>query len=475
LKQRSPDLSTDYTGGFSMGGNQSLDGMLDLKSDNPRAVLQALGTTLPEGDSLNSDAIEGRTEGTMLAPNLNAAELTLDDTTATGSVGADFGRAKPRFIADLTMNRLDLTPFLGSGSQQQDSDPSLNEDWDDTPLDLASLRAVDATVTIAASEVVMDQITLTDAKLATRLDDGRLSAAFRQDDDKPGFKVFQGNWSGDLVLDASRSTPTMQIEAVADSIVAQDMLSSLTGFTNLTGLGDVHIDLTSQGNSIKALVNGLDGKFETDLADGVLRGLNLAKLVQKGSNLQELLSSGSLSIASFREAISPEATTDFSQFLGSLDIANGVATLTDLKIDNPAVGVLGSGQIDLGARTLDIRLTPRVDVNAAGAGATFGVADIPVPVRVYGSWSNVRFGLDSSAVQAELTSRLRNRAANELANRIGGDAGGLIGEIVGASPAGDGASEPTESRDLEDELRDRALGALFGNSNRDQNSEENPD
>ena len=468
LKQRSPDLSTDYSGGFSLGGDQSLDGMLDLSSNNPRGVLAAFGTVLPEGDALNRIAIKGRTEGSVQAPSLNAAELTLDDTTATGSVGADLSRPKPRIIADLSMNRLDLTPFLGAGSQQQDTDPSLNEDWDDTPLDLASLNAMDATVTIAASEVVMDQITLTDAKLASRLDDGRLSATFGRDDNQPGFRVFQGDWSGDFVLDASRSTPTMQISALADGIVAQDMLTALTGFTNLSGLGDVQVNLNSEGNSIKALVNGLDGKFESDLADGALRGLNLAKLVQNGSNLQDLLSSGSLSIASFREAISPQATTDFSQFLGNLDISNGVATLTDFNIDNPAVGVLGSGQIDLGARTLDIRLTPRIDVNAAGAGSTFGVADIPIPVRVFGSWSNVRFGLDSSAVQAELTSRLRNRAANELVNRLGGDAGGIIGEIVGATPRGDGASEPSEPLNLEDELRNRALGALFGTPDDDE-------
>ena len=316
----------------------------------------------------------------------------------------------------------------------------------------------------------MDQITLPDALLSTRLDDGRLSAIFRRDDDAPGFKVFQGNWSGDLVLDASRSTPTLEINALADSIAAQDMLTSLTGFRNLNGLGDVLIDLNSEGTSIKALINGLDGQFQTDLNDGALRGLNLTKLVQKASNLQDLLSGGGLTVASFQEAFSPDATTDFSKFIGSLDITNGVATLTDLNIDNPVVGVIGSGQIDLGARTLDIRLTPRIDVAAAGEGATIGLSDIPIPVRVYGSWSSVRFGLDSSAVQAELTARLRNEAANEIADRLGGDAGAIIGGIIGGS-SNNGASDD-EAPSLEDELTNRALGALFGLRDDDEDEEE---
>ena len=153
-----------------------------------------------------------------------------------------------------------------------------------------------------------------------------------------------------------------------------------------------------------------------------------------------------------------------------MDITNGVATLTDLNIDNPVVGIFGSGQIDLGARTLDIRLTPRLDVNAAGAGSTIGVGDIPIPVRIYGSWSSVRFGLDSSAVQAELTSRLRGQAASELADRIGGDAGAIIGDIVGGGSSRDATDEDAPS--LEDEIANRALGALFGNRDRDEETEE---
>ena len=471
LKQRGQDLITDYSGSLNFSGDQALEGSLSIASDNPRAVLAALGSDLPPGESLNALALSGRTTGTVMAPELNDAKIMIDDTEADGTLGADLRGRTPRISADLVMQRLDLTPFLGAGSQQSDPEPSLNEDWDDTPLDLAALKTMDATVTIAATEVIMDQITLNDARLNTRLDAGRLSAIFRQDEDVPGFRAFQGNWSGDMVLDASRSTPTLQVSALANGIAAQEMLSALTGFRNLNGLGDVQLNLTSQGSSLKALINGLDGAFESDLNDGALTGMNLTKLVQSASSLQGLMTGGGLSVSSFQDAFSPNASTDFSKFLGNLEIQNGVATLTELNIDNPVIGVFGSGQIDLGARTLDIRLTPRVDVNAAGAGSTIGVGDIPIPVRVYGDWSNVRFGLDSSAVQAELTSRLRNRAAGEITSRIGGDAGNILGQIVGGSEAAEPTANeepPEEAPSLEDELRSRALGALFGNRDRDE-------
>lgn len=474
FKQRAPDLNTDYSGNLSLSGDQLLDGALNLSSDNPRAVLDVFDIALAQGQSLNRLSIEGQTTGSLLAPTLSDAKLRLDDTNATGNLGADLRGPRPRIVADLTMDELDVTPFLGSGSQKQDPDPSLNEDWDDTPFDLAGLRAVDATVTIAAETVVIDQIALSDAVLNTRLDDGRLSAIFRQDDDTPGFRVFQGEWYGDLVLDASRSTPRLQVEALASSIAAQEMLTALTGFQNLSGLGDVHVNLSSEGNSLKALVNGLDGNFESDLNEGALKGVNLAKMVRDATNLGDLLRSGNLTLASFRDAFSSEAETDFSKFIGNLEFSNGIATISNLNMDNPVLGVTGTGIIDLGARTLDISLTPRVDITAAGAGSTIGLANIPIPVRVYGNWASPQFGLDSGAVQAELTARLRGQAASELGDRIGGDAGRIIGGIVGGQGVAlpppstepdteavpeDAASEP----DLEEELLNSALGAIFGN------------
>ncbi|MCR9078794.1 MAG: AsmA family protein [Hyphomonadaceae bacterium] len=491
LKQRSADLATDYSGDLSLAGDQAITGALDLRSDNPRKVLETFGTVLPEGESLNAVSIKGQTTGSLMAPNLSGAALVLDDTTATGDIGADLRGPRPRIVADLTMDTLDLTPFLGSGSQKQDQTPSLNEDWDDTPFDLAGLRAVDATVTVAADTVVIDQITLQDALLNTRLDDGRLSAIFRRDDDTPGFRVFQGDWYGDLVLDASRSTPTLELEALATSIAAQEMLTALTGFQNLSGLGDVHVKMSSQGNSLKSLINDLDGNFESDLNHGALKGLNLAKMVRDATSLTDLARSGNLTITSFRDAISPEAETDFSQFIGNLEFTNGVASISDLSIENPVVGITGAGSIDLGARTLDISLTPRVDISASGAGSTLALGDIPIPVRAYGNWSNIQFGIDQAAVQAELTARLRGQAGSEIGDRIGGDAGRIIGDIIGGrstapstpsetpsepstEPPAD-AEQPAEEPDLEDELRDRALDALFGRRDPEPPAEEAPE
>lgn len=484
FKQRSAALNTDYSGTIALADGGRFDGQLTSRSSNPRAVLTALNVDVPEGESLQALSLDGQVEGNLKSLSLSNATLALDDMRATGSIGADLTGSQPRLLANLDMQTLDLTPFLGAGADKTDKTANLGQDWSDEPLALDGLRAVDATLDIRAAKVVVNQITLEDALLKTRLDDGRLSAIFRQDDDKPGFKAFRGNWSGDLVLDASRRTPTLSIEAQADSVAAQDMLTSLTGFRNLDGIGAIHVDLSSSGNSIKSLVSGLNGNFESDVANGALKGLNLAKMVRSADNLQGVLTSGNLTLSGFRDAISPDAETDFSSLVAGLNFTNGVARVTNLNLDNPVVNVTGSGAIDLGNRSIDIRLVPAFDKSAQHQASALQLNGVPIPVRIHGNWSAIKYELDAAYVAQVLAQRATGQIGDDIADSIGGDLGNIVGGIVGgrspspSTPAptdpvpDEDAQSPTQPaeteppRSVEDELKDlavdSALGAIFG-------------
>ena len=482
LTQRSDWLSTDFQGQLSLLANAAQSSKLTVRSDSPRGLLARLGSPLPDGETLQNFSLEGQLSGSGQAPKLNAVTLILDEMTATGSLAANLAGARPNVTATLVTDILNLTPFMSSDESAPQTPANLATDWSDESFDLAALNLLDAQLNITASEILMDKITLSDARLTADLQQGRLNAAFTRDEQTPGFRAFEGDWSGSLVLDTARATPQMRLQASADSIAAKKLLGDLTGYTGLSGLGDVTLDLTSQGSSLKALVNGLDGSFNSDLNQGALSGINLAKLVRDASSLSSLLSSGNLNLQSFRDAISPEAETDFSRFIGNLQFNQGVATITDLQLNNPVVAVIGSGRIDLGARSIDIRLAPSVDVNAQGQGQSLGLNSIPIPVRISGPWTKLSFGLDTAAVQAELTRQARARAGQEIGNRLGGDVGTIIGGIVGGE-----ITQPTETstpedagtprQSLEDELRDRAvegaLGALFGRPSASEEEDDN--
>lgn len=461
LTHRGPLIDADYTGRLSLGGQGALNGRLSANSDDLRGLLGALDVEVPDGDRLRSFSIQGNTSGSFEGFSLADATLNLDDLSATGKLGADISGARPKLSADLSMPRLDLTPFLGAG----EAPAQTMEDWDDTPLALDTLQMLDANLTLNAGEVVINDITLQDALLVTTLNNGVLSAIFRRADNQPGFRAFDGAWAGDMTINASTATPSMSVDATAEGVAAQKLFEAFTGFNRLDGIGRVELDMSSEGNSLKGLINGLDGDFETALDDGVLRGINLSQFIQSADNLTALLSSGDLSLASFRGAVSETAETEFTEFLGDLKFTNGVAAIENLELRNPVVGVIGDGSINLADRTIDITLKPRIDRGAQGQGNTIGLSGIAVPVRISGSWTNLSYGFDTQAVQQELTARARGRVADEITNRVEGPLGGLLGEVVGGGRGNQtqpSQEEPEAEQSIEDEVRDRVLDGLFG-------------
>ncbi len=477
IKQNSDLLTVDFSGDLSLAQDGQSNGALKASSANMRALLDLFNVQLADGETMQAFAVDGTVAGSRQTLALTNASVTLDDLTATGTLGADLSGAKPRVEADLTMPALDLTPFLGSGNQDTTTPANLNNDWNDDPLALEGLKAVDAVIDINAGSITLGKVTLNDALLKTRLDKGRLSASFERDDAVPGFKAFDGNWSGNLQLNAAAPTPTLSLRAKADSITTQKMLSALMGYTGLTGLGGIDVDLRSSGNSIKSLVNGLDGSVASQVANGDLAGINLAQMVRSAENLEGLIRSGGLSAGSFRDAISPEAETDFSSLNSGLSFQGGVGTIQQLNLSNPVVSVSGSGQIDLGARTFDIRLVPTIDRRAQGQGSTLGIDQIPIPVRISGPWTKPSFGLDANAVQQELTRRL----TGQLEDRIRGELGNVLGRSQPTTPSPQGPTAETNDSDpaqpdapaksIEDELKDQAIegaiGAIFGNRKKD--------
>lgn len=456
LSQSSDLLQSSFNGALTLSELGSFAGALEASSSDLRALLATFGVELAPGETLRRFSLQGVLGGNMQSPEFNEMRFALDDTELAGSLGADLTGDVPSISANLTTNGLDLTPFIGTPDAMADTEPSLNEDWSDEPLALDSLKLVNADIDIMADSVTVDQITLDDAQLQTSLQNGVLSAVFRRDENAPGFRAFDGNWSGDLRLDASTQTPSFAVKADASGVAAQQVLRAFTGYEGLSGIGGLSIDMSSTGNSLKALINDLDGSLDTELADGLVAGVDMAQMVRSADALTSALRSGDLNIQAFQSAFEPSAETDFSEMLGDLQFNNGVATIQDFRLINSVLGVEGAGQIDLGARTLDIQLTPKVDASGSGNQSTLGVAGIPIPVRISGAWASPSFSLDQRGIEQALVSGLQGRLDNELRGLLGGALGN------GGSSNLD-TEEEEEPQSLEDELRDRALGAIFGN------------
>ena len=388
------------------------------------------------------------------------------------------------------MGALDLSPFLAPADQDA-REPQPLEEWSKDKLDLAGLQAADANLNIKTSKLTLGSVVLTDAALATKLERGNLTA------DLSRFKAFGGNWTGNMRVDASGQIPSVGFSMQGDSVAISSLLGTLAGFDRLTGTGAFKVDATARGTSIDEIMRGLNGELSTNLNEGALKGLNVTQLVRSAQSLQQAFQSGSLNNLDFRGVLSPAAETEFTSFNTVLSVQNGVANVDLLKLLNPVLGIDGTGRIDIGGQSLDVRLATAIDKSGQGQGSVVQLNGIPVPVRLSGSWDALKVSPDFSGVQSALQAELTGRLQQEINDRAGDVAGSIIGNIIGgqqqnpaapnapSTPATDAPATPdaqqpqTPPPSAEQQLEDAAekaardaLGNLFGRRQAQKPAEE---
>jgi AsmA protein len=465
-------LEAAYTGEVALAEPGAFKGKLNASSDKLRDLLAAAEIEMAPGSTLQTFAATSDVSGSFTNIALSALDLKLDQITAKGTAGIDLTGEKPRLTGKLNMGSLDLSPFLAPADQKPQAAKPM-EAWSKDKLDLAGLSAANADLQITTSQITLGSVKLTDAALTANLTDGKLNA------DLSKFKAFGGNWDGRMTVDASSAVPAVSFAMNGDSVAMSNLLGTLAGFDKLAGTGAFKVEASARGDSLDALMHGLNGEVSTNLSEGALKGLNVTQLVRSAQSLQTAFTTGKLNNLDFRSVLSPTAETDFTKFDSVLKIQNGVANVNLMKLISPALGIDGTGNIDIGGQKLDLRLATAIDKKGQGQGAVVQLNGIPVPVRLSGSWNQLKVTPDFSGVQAALEAELKGKLVDGITGKAGDNVSGIVGGIIGVppktttgTPAGTGTETPAETtspKSTEEQLEDAAeqaakdaLGGLFG-------------
>lgn len=455
-----PLVMATYDGALTLGADGRIDGDLAASSGNLRSLLEALGTVLEPGDTLKAFSFTGRAEGSLSRIAVNGINFSLDDIAGSGDVALDLTGARPKLTGALSTGPLDLTPFMGPPPPEQP------QGWSKTPLALEGLKAADADIALKSERLRIDKVVLEDADITAKLVNGNLSANINN------VTTFGGRWAGVLSVDAGQTTPRLDMSLTGNSILIETLMQTLTGTDRLAGLGEFSLDVSSEGASIHDMMNALDGTVSADLANGALKGINLAQLFRTTGNLRESLASGSFSLG-----LSPGAETDFTSFVTRLNIRDGVASIEAMNMVNPVLGARGLGTIGLGDQTLNMGLQFAADRTGQGNLSDVQLNGLGIPLKITGSWTSPRIVPDTQALTQALVggqvNRLQDAARGQLGSALGGTAGDILSGVLGggsqtapADPADvedpeAAPAEPTPEDRVEEAARE-ALGGLFG-------------
>lgn len=362
-------------------------------------AVNASGDKLP-GKSISSE-MKGRVQ-------VDAKKETVQANLAGGllqsqvkaRVGVN-GFADPAIHFDVDVDQFDADLYMPKKSA---GTPKANEP--EQPLDLSALRKLklDGSLRIGALKVA--NIKSTNVRLDVKARNGQVNVA------PLSANLYQGSMKGSVSVNA-QATPSIAVNQMLSGVNVATLTKDAANFDTLEGRGNVGMNLTMQGNTVSAMKKALNGTMSLNLADGAIKGINIAKKLR---DAQGMLGKGGASAQT--QSANKEEKTDFSELKASFKVNNGIAHNDDLSLKSPLLRVTGNGDINIGNDSINYVAKATLAKTLEGQGGKDAVGGITVPVRVSGPFADLKYTLDFGAMVGEAAKQKIEERKEEIKTRL---------------------------------------------------------
>ncbi|MGB4812572.1 MAG: AsmA family protein [Methylophilaceae bacterium] len=349
--------------------------------------------------------IKLKADGQKIA--LNPVNAKVDDSQIAANVGiSDFSNPVYKFI--LAIDKLDADRYMTKTDASEKGAV-------DTQIDLSALKKLNASGEAKIGWLKLANIKTQNVNLGLKAANGVATLA------PFSANLYQGSMAGSLTVDA-RSTPSIKLKQSMKNVSVGPLMFDAIKNDMLSGRGTVNVDVSTQGNTVSALRKGLSGNAALSLTDGALKGVDIA------GSLREL--KNKINILKAKEADADQSKkTDFSELTATFNIKNGVAYNNDLAMKAPILRLAkgdSQGEIDIGNEKINYLAKPTIVKSLKGQGGAEldSLAGIAIPLKISGSFSAPKYGLDFAAVGTAL-------AKSKLLDKVGGEKGAAVKELLG--------------------------------------------
>jgi AsmA protein len=368
-----------------------------LGARSVRSFAAWMGSPMPPGNGFGLIALEGQFAAQNGLYGLSHAHLAFDSMDLNGDVSLDTNPDVPMLKARLTINRLDVNPYLAPGASDDTVAAGKAKKTDPgAQLSLGGLKAINADVMFVVGELVTPDLKLDRAAVKAMLKNGVLDA------DITNISAYGGSGKAKIVIDASASEPKFSQSIDLTGLKVQPFLNQLMGVKDITATGSVSMQLASHGNRVDDIVKRLSGKGEIRFKDGYISGVDLAQVARV---LQSVVTAQVLT-----DAISDDAKTTFGEMGGTFAVKDGVLHTDDLALTNPTIEIKGRGDIDLSAKFVDIHFEPHAKKGLPG----INLVDVGVPFTVKGPWNKPNYTPDVVGLTKNIVKKLGDDATSPL-------------------------------------------------------------
>ena len=342
--------------GMIDAGGAGISGTIKAESADPVSLAGKFGVALPP---LGALALEMTGRAGQGRYDVNDLRLRLGQTDLSGEISVDSGGAVPKLIAGLNAKRIDITPFLhatGTGSapiaapapaqavRSARPQAAQRRVIADTPLPFDLLASVNAELSLAAGQVTIAPVSLTDLNLQAVLQDGLLNVS------PFTMNGLQGDIDISAGLDGSKTPPTLSVNGAVTDLDIGAASETLTGpgfgrFALTGGKVRLKTALRSAGGTMRDVASGLNGTIDLQMQAAILQGIDVEPLL-KGD------------LPGALNAARKQGQTALSCLVARFDIKDGLMTDRGVVLDTSEAALSVTGRISLADETLDLMLRP---------------------------------------------------------------------------------------------------------------------
>jgi len=400
-------------------------GQVELFSFNPAKLAKDLAIELPKTkstDVLKSADVSFDLIASEKIIEIKSLKLKLDKTTLLADVKIE-NFEKPAINYSLNIDQIDLDSYLpppikAAPANKSTAPVSPANTSGDVPIELPVelLRSLNVNGLMNVQSLKAFDQSVSDLKIKTLAKQGLIKIPVLN------ASLLKGKVASSAQLDVRKNTPLYQFKlkgsGLEASSIVNPLLQDLLGekSVSMSGATNLNADIKSKGKSVKQLIAASNGRFNLNMGEAKLHGVDAEYFVRKG--VVDFLDEKKQKVPEdWRGEYKPKETTALKVAKASAVITNGVVDNRDLLLNSSRFKITGAGIINLPKEKLDYRVV--VDVQPASTvSAGERLLDVPMPVFVKGSFAQPQISIDSKVWLKSVGKELKSEVKKEIKQKL---------------------------------------------------------
>jgi AsmA protein len=383
---------------ISNAQKRSFKGKVRFAQFNPRQLLEGLGQTVPktsDPSALRTATLETNLQGNASELRLDKFKMRLDNSELIGQFRLKNFK-KPAIAFNLNVDKIDINRYLAptlkpTKLNQYNQAPTTALSGKDIQLPLEMLRALNINGELKIGQLKAAQLTINKLELNVSAKKGKIRIT-------PKAQLYEGEYQGNLILNAENNPPHLIIEQTLKNVQSKALFKDLTGKEKIAGIANISTQLSTK--TIKPLEN-LTGTISFSFKEGAIKGFNI-----KHSLLQPQTLVGTA--LPYDETIE----TKFGDLRGTFQLENGTLYTKDFFLKSQQVDINGKGSLKLSNNNLRFDLNTTI-INPKSKKLQF-LKGVIIPFQIIGKLNSPALYVD----KAILLKQAKKNAIGKIKDKL---------------------------------------------------------